>query len=225
MFEPRLPRIVTAADLAAMRPADRLGWSVTPHDKAEKYRARIALETARMLRAAEYFLIGGKPWASADLTKARIYFNDEFGTTLGYFDADTGELVPLVRTTSRLTEHIEKLRAGPKPPPVFNLLRGDVCLLISAEVPERPHWDSRKNRGRIVVTGAPYTGCPAGSLPPCWFIVPNDDAPFLVSSKNWECEQSFLVAKESHLIPIGGGGKSLKPLPTIPPELTPELPE
>lgn len=177
-----------------------------------------------MLRAAEYFVLGGKPWVSPDLEKARIYFNDEFGTTLGYFDADTGQLVPLICNISRFFGHIEALRAAPKTAPVFNLSRGDVCLLISAEVPGRPLWDGRKNVGRIVVTGQSYSGSPPGSLPPCWFIVPHDDAPFLFSSKNWECEWSFSLAKEAHLIPIGGGRKSLKPLPELTPSMPPALP-
>lgn len=220
MFEPRLPRIITAADFEAMSVEDRRLWPITPPEIAEKYRARIALETQRMLRCAEYFLLGGKPWASPDLKKARLYFNGEFGNAIGYFDADTGQLVSLVHNADRLAEHIAQLRAGPKKPPVFKLSRGDVCLLISAEVPTRPKWDSKKNVGRIVVTLSQYTIRPPDSLPPCWFIAPEDGSPFLISGRNFECEWTFLLAKEAHLIPLGGRKSSL-PLPEIPPSLAP----
>lgn len=96
MFD-NIPKITTAADLENITPRQRRIARVTPPERVAEIEARREREARRQAAAAPYIDAGGVAWSSEDASRALVFFNVESGpakgSALGYFDADTGELV------------------------------------------------------------------------------------------------------------------------------------
>ncbi|MFA5495543.1 MAG: hypothetical protein WC247_12260 [Porticoccaceae bacterium] len=91
---------------------------------------------------------------------------------------------------------------------------------ITGRVTGRSVWDSTDNFGRVVIASS-RPGGDKGSFdyPTGWFIEPANDSPFVVKSRGFISEFSFLLVESFWLMSLRGGGPGEIPeAPVVGPE-------
>lgn len=235
-------RPISPAEWDALTPRyqRRAGERPTDQSYAEAmvaYEAWKAETAAQAERLAPMLAVGGREWIGKN-GQHRIYFDifripnydHRRGVVQGYYDVTNDKFVADQRGLSdrEWEDYIRwVISRGTDLPRYVNVTldsmgneihEGDECMLTTPRDDSRididkPGRDVRANAGRIVIARSRVRNSPG--LHTHWHINPADpDRPLIVSGKNFDCPNSWLIVRSSYLTLINPDEDALSPSPT-----------